>query len=371
MTGSPRLAVIGGGLAGCLLAWRVVRDHPRWQVELFTGRDGTGCATDMSGGLVRGFETNPVASALATASLVELRGDSRLRAWSGYQEIGSAYVCAEDQPAGAVQRLVARMARQLPGSARIVDVDRLRRAGLAGIPRPAACVLETHSGYFSPSGLRDGVLDDLGQRGHVRPEPVTRIVPCDGGALRCESPSGTHHFDRVVVAAGRWTAQLLRDSGLDSTGFRTKQIQYGVYRAVGRMPGTFIDDTSGLYGRRFAHRDEVLLGVPSQRWEPDPDRCAPAEPLQRRAERLAAERLPELRLGPLLRIVAGADCYHDPPILALRTSPDELPGLYTFTGGSGGAAKYALAASTAAAGQLDGIRVDASSLAINVTGGAS
>jgi hypothetical protein len=54
------------------------------------------------------------------------------------------------------------------------------------------------------------------------------------------------------------------------------------------------------------------------------------------------------------RTVASFDCYHEPPGLALR---DAVPGaaLFTFTGGSGGAAKTVLATSRAAAGVLLGL----------------
>ena len=54
-------------------------------------------------------------------------------------------------------------------------------------------------------------------------------------------------------------------------------------------------------------------------------------------------------MGEPTAVVAAADAYADPPVLALRPVAD---GVFTFTGGCGGAAKYALAASRLAAGAL-------------------
>jgi hypothetical protein len=58
-----------------------------------------------------------------------------------------------------------------------------------------------------------------------------------------------------------------------------------------------------------------------------------------------------IRDFPPPRTFAAADCYHDPAGLALRPVTTGS-ALYTFTGGSGGAAKAALATSRAAAAAL-------------------
>jgi hypothetical protein len=92
----------------------------------------------------------------------------------------------------------------------------------------------------------------------------------------------------------------------------------------------------------------VLLGVPSARWDPG---ALTVEPALVAASRALAESRFGVTVGPPTSVVASADAYADPPVLALRPV---RPGLWTFTGGSGGAAKYALAASRAAAAILLG-----------------
>ena len=56
-----------------------------------------------------------------------------------------------------------------------------------------------------------------------------------------------------------------------------------------------------------------------------------------------------LAAGVVSRNVCSGPTHADPPVLALRPVAD---GVFTFTGGSGGAAEYALAASRLAAGAL-------------------
>jgi len=68
---------------------------------------------------------------------------------------------------------------------------------------------------------------------------------------------------------------------------------------------------------------------------------------------LTRRRLPRLRLGPVVRRAGAADCYTEPAVLTLRTVAE---GVYAFSGGSGGSAKTALAASARAAAELLGAR---------------
>ena len=202
-------------------------------------------------------------------------------------------------------------------------------------PRAAgndAAVLEPRAGYLSPDALRRAVLAGLPRT--AAPADVTGLVG---------------RYDAVVLATGRWTPALLAAAGLPTGGLRTKAIQYGLHPAGGWTPPVFVDETSGLWGRPAAD-GTALLGVPSDRWDVDPDRPSPERELHQRAAAVAAERF-GVAVGEPVRVVAAADAYADPPLLALRPVPG-VPGLHTFTGGSGGAAKYALAASRAAAAGL-------------------
>ncbi|MEF9904747.1 FAD-dependent oxidoreductase [Streptomyces sp. P9-A2] len=372
--GGPRIAIVGGGIAGTLLAWRTVRARGAASVDLFTGGaaggegpvgteggGGAGSAgnavgrTDasrVSGGLVRGFEPTAAAAGPAAESLAEIRGSDRLREWSGYRETGSLYVLSGDADVRAPVDVVDV---RLPGSAEVVGRDGILRAfPFRELPPGSVAVVERYAGYISPHRLRGAALRAAAGAGAtvhaaavdaVTPDPTVRTA--DGRTLR---------YDRVVVATGAWTPGLLARGGLPDAGLRTKHIQYSLCRASpdGVSPGgavlgglvPFVDENSGLYGRPWGD-GTFLLGIPCDRWDVDPDAVTPDTET---AERLA-ERVRQV-FGvtvTVVRTVASCDCYHDPGGLELRSLG---PGLYTFTGGSGGAAKTVVFASRKAAAAL-------------------
>src|SRR5690348_6192203 len=118
-----RIAVVGGGLAGALLAWRLRQRRNPVEVEMFLGRaPAPQDATDASGGLVRGFELDPAQALAAAHSLAELRGSARLREWAQFRPVGSVYVLPPGVHPG---RSVAAVNSVLPGSAAVREVAEL------------------------------------------------------------------------------------------------------------------------------------------------------------------------------------------------------------------------------------------------------
>ncbi|MEW9547166.1 FAD-dependent oxidoreductase [Nonomuraea sp. NPDC050783] len=365
-----RACVIGGGLAGTLLAWRLKAAAPEAEVCLYTGGPPPGPsperaarpadATAASGGLVRGFEPDPAAARLAAESLAELRASPVLCDWADYREIGSVHVCAAPPDPASV-----------PPSAEVVAGPGLAALGIRGVPDGASAVVERHAGHIAPHRLRVLALRDFRRRGgETVTTPVERVGPGvgldvgldvgpgggldvgpgvgPGGAVVCVAGGVRRRFDLAVVAAGAWTPGLLARSGLAGPALWTKRIQYQIYEVSGRRPPAFVDETTGLYGRPYG-RSAMLLGVPSQARDVDPG-AVPRCPRGRRdTEAAARERLPGLRLLRLARTVTACDAYAGTGLLGLAGLG---PGLHTFTGGSGGAAKLALAASARAARHL-------------------
>ncbi|MFI9009182.1 FAD-dependent oxidoreductase [Actinosynnema sp. NPDC053489] len=328
-----RAAVVGGGVAGAALAWRLRTAGVDVTVYAPDAADASGA----SGGLVRGFEVDAEAAGQAAESLAELRSDERVRDWAGYRETGSVYVTAE-----GVTPSVDAVEAALPGSASVVDGAELaRRFGFRDLPADAAGVVERHAGHFSPARFRERALRWLaGSGGDVRAERVAEVRA--GAAVRTEG--GVAAFDAVVVAAGAWTPRLVGGEPL-----RAKQIQYGLYRLPIPCAASFVDDRTGLYGR--PDRDGAfLLGMGCDRWDVDPDAVTPDHDLAGRVLDAARRRfgVADGAAGPE-RVVASFDCYRSPAGLRLV---DVGGGVFTFTGGSGGAAKTVLAASRRAAAEL-------------------
>ncbi|MFE5816147.1 NAD(P)/FAD-dependent oxidoreductase [Streptomyces sp. NPDC056479] len=338
-----RVAIVGGGVAGALLAWRTVRAPGGASVDLFTeGTGGRADASRVSGGLVRAFEPTVEATGPAAESLAEIRSSDVLREWSGYRETGALYVlpgvASVKEPAEVVDAY-------LPGSAEVVGRDKVvREFPFRTLPADSVAVVERHAGHISPHRLRTAALGAAAAEGvtvhsaavdAVTQDPAVRTA--DGRVLR---------YDRVVVAAGAWTPGLLARSGLPVAGLRTKHIQYSLCAAALDGLGPFVDENSGLYGRPCAD-GAFLLGLPCDRWGVDPDSVTPDGALAQRVAE-SARRVFGVSVA-VDRTVASCDCYHDPAGLALRSLG---PGLHTFTGGSGGAAKTVVSASRKAAAAL-------------------
>jgi glycine/D-amino acid oxidase-like deaminating enzyme len=345
-----RACIVGGGLAGSLLAWRLAGLVSRdWEIDLVLGHAPGADATSASGGAVRAYERHPEQRLLAIASLQELLASPTLRRWADYREAGSVYL---RETAAGVEAEVAEIEAELAGSARVVSPAELNGLGWADLPDGVVGVAERSAGYTSPDRLRQAALADgtVRRRVTMTEAGVGAITPDRPGGVECTVASRVRGYDIVVVAAGAWTGALLRASGLPADGYRTKSIQYSVYRADGFRPTPFVDEVTGLYGRPTAEGG-LLLGLPTDHWEVDPDRAPVTPALHDSAARLAGGRFPALRIGPVIRRVGSADCYAGEPVLALRPVGD-TDQLFTFTGGAGGSVKTVLAASHRAATQL-------------------
>lgn len=322
-------------MAGSLLAWRLAQRDVA--VTIAVGSAGVSDATGVSGGSVRAFEVDRAQRSLAIDSMAELLADPRLIEWAGYVECGSVYLPRTVDG-------VADIDATLPGSASVVDAAALRRAGWAGLDDTVVGVYERRAGYVSPAGLRRNVLADLAQR---------RITLLNQGFVSEVGPgfvvsAGTQQqFDLVVVAAGAWTPGLLTESGFSAHGLTTKGIQYTLHQATGGPTTAFVDDLSDLFGRPTP--DGLLLGLPTEAWGIAPTVPAPDPALSRRAAALASYRFPTLQLHSASTPATAVDCYAPDHLLALRPVTDRL---FSFSGGSGGSVKTALAASDRAAQQL-------------------
>lgn len=349
-----RVCIAGGGIAGTLFAWRLAQRPEVEHVELLLGEDGGADATELSGGVVRAYERHPEGRRLAVESLGELLSSTVLRAWSSYRETGAVYLRAgDDLLPGELHAIEAR----LPGSARLATASELARRGWAGLPAGTVGVVERRAGYVSATGLRSAVIADLAARANVsvvRAATGAVVVRADG--IVTASTSGRRRtYDVAVLATGAWTPGLLSASGLPSAGLRTKAIQCATYAVRGRRPMPFADETTGLYGKPTAD-GRLMLGMATEKWDVAPGRRRSTETLHMTAPRVARARMPWLQLGRVLATVDATDCYCDPPVLALRPVAGEPGVVWTFTGGSGGSVKTALAASREAVEQLLGAR---------------
>jgi glycine/D-amino acid oxidase-like deaminating enzyme len=355
-----RICVVGGGLTGTMLGWRLARRPGIGWVDLLVGSETCRDATAVSGGVVRGYEAHVEQRRLAIDSLVELRASPLMRQWSGYEEAASVYLRAG---APGVVTEVQEIETAVPGSARLVTAVDLSRRGWANLPFGTVGVLERRAGHVSPTEWRTALIADLAgcRSATVRTASLQTIALRGDGTVRCTVDGLHHEYDLVVLAAGPWTPGLLKRLGFGFQGLRTKSIQYGLYSAAGARPPAFVDETSGLYGKPTADGG-LLLGHTTDDWDVRPG-TRPFNPeQQRQAARLANRRLGMIELRSLVAAVNASDCYGSRPVLSLRPVRGSSGAVHTFTGGSGGSVKSALAASRLAAARITGTARTSSSL---------
>lgn len=343
-----RTCVVGGGLAGTLLAWRLAQAAPGHRIDLLLGHRYRSDATAASGGAVRCYERDPEQRRLATASLVELLASPTLQRWARFRRVDSVYL-----PTGTVDpAALAEVERALPGSVQPLSASGLARLGWADVHPDALAVHEHQAGFLAPHRLREAVLGDLAARRGVRLRPVAAasLGSTPGGRVTCRAAGRSDEYDQLVLAAGAWTPTLLASAGLPADGYRTKSIQYTIYRTGDWRPPMFVDEVIDLYGRPAAD-GELLLGLPTEQWGVDPEQPPVTPALHQTAVTLAHTRFPKLRLGPAVRTVGSSDCYGAHP-MSLRPVGDPGQRLFTFTGGAGGSIKTMLATTREAATQL-------------------
>jgi len=345
-----RVCIAGGGLAGTLLAWRLAGRPEVESVDLLLGDHTASDATEVSGGVVRAYEPHPEQRRLAVDSLTELLASPVLREWSRFRETGSLYLRSHDPGLATALRQIDA---ELPGSARLLGTEALADLGWAGLPYGTVAVSERVAGAISPSALRSAVLRELTMCSavNVSSASLDSVLPRIDGTVTGFVGGRRRDYDVAVVAAGAWTPRWLVTNALSPAGYRTKSIQYTVYAVGGGRPGPFVDETTGLYGAPTADGG-TLLGLATTEWDVVPGLRPPTAQIHAAAARLARTRLPHLSLGPATATVNATDCYCDPPVLALRPVPGTSGAVWTFTGGSGGSAKTALAASRRGADRL-------------------
>lgn len=339
-----RVGIVGGGLAGSLLAWRLAQRPGVTEVRLAPGAPAAD-ATAASGGSVRAYELKPAQRALALASMAELAADPVLRDWSGFVGCGSVYL-----PDGRADLAdaVTEINATLPASASLVDARQLAGAGWAGLASDRVGIVERQAGYLNPHRFRRSVLADLAGRSRVRLLPAGQVSELAPGSFGLAGER--HHCDVVVLAAGAWTPAVLRQAGYDSDGLTTRSIQYTIWRASGAPATTFVDDSSGLFGKPVPAG--LLLGLPTTGWAAPASGVPADRELAERAAELATGTFPALRLHSAEPSVTAIDCYAESGLLELRPVPGAGDRLLTFSGGSGSAAKTVLAASRRAAATL-------------------
>lgn len=260
------IAIVGAGIVGCATALALAADGHR--ITLFDpDLPGSGTSSGNAGGIVTGAVTPTATPAVLRAlpsylldrnspAVLRLRHAPRALPWL-LRFIRSGSPAAVDRIAAALHPLVTNALTGHRALAALCDADALiteegwlkvyasdaefattaldrrlmDRHGVAYTLldrkaitdlepnlNPALCHIGFHqpdSGFVrNPKGLAQAYWDGAAARGavHLR-QKLRHITRRAGGGVTVQAGSGPQNFDRLVVAAGAWSAQFAQQVG--------------------------------------------------------------------------------------------------------------------------------------------------------------
>jgi len=327
-TGTPAVAVIGGGAVGLSTAWHLVQAGITDVTVIEAGDSVAAGSSSRSAGFVESQYVDPLDIELRARSMHTFR---RLQRNHGLEikEIGYLRLAPDDASLAAFEAS-ARLQRELGiEDTEVLSADDVRRLvpwlqgdGVAG-------------GLFGPrDGRVDGpaycrLLVDLIEEAGGRVRTGVRVLAAtrEADRWRLETSDGAVEADVVVNAAGAWATQIgeLLEVEVPVIPLRNQIGIWRLERPLDRVMPMVMDyiphsGSRGLYVATYDDADHVLAGLHSEEVVAqgvDPDAYDQTADDDYLADTRAAleRRMPELPLGAVERAWAGL----------YPVSPDGLP----------------------------------------------
>jgi sarcosine oxidase, subunit beta len=344
MVDTADVVVIGGGVNGASIAYALAARGVRRVILMEKGALASG-ASGRSSALVRMHYTNEWDARLAFASFPtfqhwsEIMGGSPVFTHTGFAAVvGPPYAEALRRNVEMLKGIgvdtVALSPAELKDLQPFVNVDDL-----------GAAAYEPQSGYANPADTVEGFrrrATDLGAR-VLQWTTVTGILRRESRVLGVETSAGRIEAAAVVVAAGAWAPQLLRDIGVDLPA-RPKAIDTVLVTRPPELVRPHMIVIDYVQGTYFRPESGVLtlVGVPCPVWDVDPDTMSTGLPAHAPTEgaQLLTHRIPAMERARLARGFRAFDCYsRDHHAILGRV--DGIDGLYVATAFSGTGFKIA------------------------------
>jgi sarcosine oxidase subunit beta len=270
----PDIAIIGAGVHGASAAYHLARSGAR--VTAFERLSPAGGPTGLSSGICRAYYTNPFLAEMARDSIRMLAafGEVSSEHDAGYRRTGFLFLHPPED-ADDVRTTVAGL-NDLDIRVGLYEPDALAREfpqfELSGIGIGA---FEFDAGYADPTGTTTGLAAAAVSAGaEVRSRTdVVELSAREGGGAHLRLADGSAlEADRVLIAAGPWTAPLARQLGVELplTVERHVVAMARLDHARG-VPFGHGDLRAGYYCRPDGS-DQYCIGWTHEAEEVDPDR---------------------------------------------------------------------------------------------------
>jgi len=360
--GRARVAIVGGGIGGCSLAYHLTKLG--WtDVVLLEKGELTSGSTWHAAGLCTQFNASRNLTRLLMDSIELYRS---LEAETGqavdFHEVGSIRLATTPDRMDEFRHARGK-AEVLGLPFELIDRDAiLERCPLLSLDDVLGAAWIPTDGYVDPSGVTNALAKGARDRGarierHTR---VTALRPRAGGGWDVETDRGTLEAGIVVNAAGMWARQVGQMAGVlhPIVPLAHQFLVTEAVPAVAALPSEIPvvrDPDRSFYVR--AEGDALLVGP----FEPDPttwsvqgvpwefeSRLLPADmPRIEDVIALAADRVPAFADAGIKNVVNGPDGY-TPDGRCLMGWVPGVPGYFVLAGFSifgivfgGGAGRYA------------------------------
>ncbi|MEV8635138.1 FAD-dependent oxidoreductase [Streptosporangium sp. NPDC051023] len=288
------VGIIGAGIHGVSAAFHLARRGVS-TVVFDRGTPASG-PTGRSGAICRAYYTDAFLSEVARDGIAFLAdfGERTGGGQSGFRRTGAFYLHGPDDV------LTARdTAARLGIGGELVAAEALPHLDTEGV---AVAVWEPGAGYADPFATTLGLAEAA--RGHGAEihsdRPVVAIDEGADGVAVTTADGSVHHVGVLLVAAGPWTAPLLRPLGVDLPLTVERHVvailEHDPADTAGLVPHVLIDVAGGYYSTPQP-RTQYLVGgvVPASPADPDDfDRAVAPDETDRLAA-AAARRSPARR----------------------------------------------------------------------------
>ncbi|MBB4919632.1 NAD(P)/FAD-dependent oxidoreductase [Streptosporangium saharense] len=262
------VGIVGAGVHGVSAAFHLARRGV--STVVFDRSTPASGPTGRSGGICRAYYTDPFLAEVAHEGIAFLAdfGERTGGGQSGFRRTGAFYLHGPDD----VQAARETAARLGPG-AETLGPEALPQLETEGV---AVAVWEPGAGYADPFATTLGLAEAA--RGHgaefLLDRPVVAIEEGARGVTVTTADGSTHHLGTLLVAAGPWTAPLLRPLGVDLPLTVERHVvailEHDPADAAGLVPYVLIDVAGGYYSTPQP-RTQYLVGgvVPASPADPD------------------------------------------------------------------------------------------------------
>lgn len=344
---TPDVIIVGGGIFGaaaaCFLTAR------RLNVLVLEGREIASGATGWTSGIIRVHYSNEPEARLALLSRTYFRDWSEaIGGTAGFRETGFLRIVGRHDPDRLLENVA--MLRRIGTPVELLEPDDLRQLqpDLA-VDDVGGAAYEPEGGFaFGVEATRALIARAVAGGAEVRQGSMVTAVRVVAGGRRVtgvETSGGLIASGRVLIAAGAWSAGLLKPIGIDLP-VRVKLIRAGLvtHPPDGRLRHmTTYDDAIGTFFRPDAGtRTEFGLRYV---WDASPEYGPAAvgmEVLADGAQHLV-RRIPALTDGGLVRGWGAPDGFSSDGASIFGAAPG-IDGLYLAIAGSGTGFKIAPAA---------------------------